>query len=180
MIASLYQSWSPAAAVSGLVCVSTSASIPWRDVPDCERKLGWVETDTLQLAAPSECDVAHQIANGDGGIVGKLPFPQRHLDRDLVRVKWIEIDGDQDHVSPIWRGLAVKHDLIVKGRIEPQPAMAMQRRIALSNPVQLGDVGRDIARGIEAAHPNFVFFGIQIFLAARQRGGLAQLEAGIH
>ena len=58
--------------------------------------------------------------------------------------------------------------------------MALQRRMVSADPVQLGDFGDDIARRVVIADPDLVFFGIQIFLAARQRGRFAKLKARIH
>src|ERR1700722_2659122 len=109
MIASLYQSGSAAVDMAAvLTCASTLAPGSRRETPNGKWNRGRVETNALQLAPPSKCGVAHQIANRDRGAVGELPLPQRHLDRDLVGVKRIEIDRYKDHVSAVRRDFAVK------------------------------------------------------------------------
>src|SRR5579883_3514681 len=111
-MASLYHRWSAASADAklprmSLAWASISAST-WRNAPNGKRKLGGIEPDALQLAMPSEIGLPHQITRGDSRAVGQAPFPQRHLDGHIVRMKWIEIDGDQDHVAPISRHFAVE------------------------------------------------------------------------
>ena len=61
----------------------------------------------MRCSLPCQVDrrVAHQIVNDDRGVVGQLPFPQRHFDRRFLDVKRIEIDGDQDHVAAAGSGL---------------------------------------------------------------------------
>ena len=98
----------------------------------------------------------------------------------LLHVMRIEADGDQDHVAVGGQRLAVEHHLVVVRRIETQPEMALQRRMALADAVERGDLGDDVAGGVVVADADLVFLRIQIFLAARQGRRLAKLEAGIH
>ena len=78
------------------------------------------------------------------------------------------------------RPLAVEQDLVVAGRIEGQARDAIcsagcGRRIRFSAVISADDVAR---RG-EVPRADLVFLGVEIFLAARQRRRLAELEAGI-
>src|ERR1700761_973555 len=98
MIASLYQRGSALAVavargfVLALVCASTSSLRRRRDSPDGKWQFRRIEPYPLQLAVPDKAALAHQIADDNGGIVAEVPFPQRDLDRRLLRHKRIEAD----------------------------------------------------------------------------------------
>ena len=93
----------------------------------------------------------------------------------------IEIDGDQYHVvAPRRQRLAVYQHVFVERIVEGEPAMALQGGVLLADAVELGDFGDDIAGRVKVAMLDFIFLGIEIFLAARQRRGLAQFETRIH
>src|ERR1700761_6679777 len=105
MMASLYQSGSPACGAAALVCVSVrtsmSGSSAGRDAPNGKRHLGRIEPDARQLAVPDKIDVAHEVAYRNRCAVGLAPFPQRHFDGRLMGMERVEIDGHKDHVAVI-------------------------------------------------------------------------------
>src|SRR5262249_11339937 len=65
-------------------------------------------------------------------------------------------------------------------RIETQSEVALQRRMALTDAIELGDLLDDVARCAVVAPTDLVFLCVQIFLAAPQSRRFANLETGIH
>src|SRR5262249_8285433 len=87
---------------------------------------------------------------------------------------------DKDHVFVRRKGLAVEEYLIVEGIVETQSEVGLQGRVGLAQAVERGDLGNDVAGRIVPANPYLILLRVEIFLPARQRRRLAQLEAGIH
>src|SRR6266436_6966228 len=67
-------------------------------------------------------------------------------------------------------------DLAVVDRGETQVAGLQQGGIALPHPVEAGDIVLDVSRLVPVAHLEFIFLGVEIFLFARDRLVLEELE----
>ncbi len=86
-------------------------------------------------------------------------------------------DRHDDAVGLIDRFLDKGDDVAVFDGNEAQLAGLLQRRVFAADAVEFADIGLDVVRPVPVAHLDLVFFGIQIFLPARNCVVLQQLEA---
>src|SRR5258707_8093937 len=99
---------------------------------------------------------------------------RRYERRTIVRVKWIQIDGNEDDVSFVPRGLGEEQDLIVVGSQKLQIEKLLQCAILATNRVDAPDELLDVSGLVPIANLDFVLLRIEIFFGARHRLVFAQ------
>src|SRR3984893_797861 len=106
---------------------------------------------------------------------GHLTAIARHANLDIAerQPEFVHVarqrDRDDDAVGLIDRFLDEADDVAVIDRNEAQIAGLLQRRVCPAGAVEIADVGLDIAWLVPVPHLDLVFFGIEIFFAARYR-----------
>src|SRR5262249_30259642 len=123
----------------------------------------WIETHVILLAAPDVLD-----------IVQKIPYDERafrrnsgKLDPAVLHMVRIEIEHNEDPIRSLSRCLAVGDDLSVVGRMEPQRAIRLQRRMLVADPIDSRDQLLDVTGAIPVAVPDLVFLRFGVFLGSR-------------
>src|SRR3546814_7799741 len=97
----------------------------------------------------------------------------------FLRVKGVETDQHDNDVRTLWRVLDVCQHLIVVAVQELDAELCLQGWILVTNAIQPGDLGNDVARCLPVAWTQLVLFRVEVFLLARQRCALAELEAAV-
>src|SRR5262249_52292132 len=99
----------------------------------------------------------------------------------LLRMMRVEIDYDEDDIGEIRRGLGIAKDVRIVGLVEAQIVVELQGWILAAGLVYPGDKVPYVSRGIPVAWLYFVFFGVEVLLAAfAERRVLAQFEAAVN
>src|SRR5215471_4035984 len=86
-------------------------------------------------------------------------------------------DGTRDRIGAVAGLLQEPNDIIVVDRQKLQIGRLMQRAVVAPDPVEPAKIILDVARLIPVARGDFVFFRVEVFLAAGNRLVLEQLEA---
>src|SRR5215204_5678115 len=137
-----------------------------------------VEEDVL-VRMPEVRFAAEEIFDLERFLWFKSPLRQRQMEPRLMSVEWIKIDDDQHPVRAIRSGLAVGGDVLVVAGVEAQIVVEVQRGMFAADGVDAGDVGDGVPWPVPIPDFVLVLLGVEVLLAARDRGVLAQLVAGV-
>src|SRR3546814_14542676 len=89
-----------------------------------------------------------------------------------------DLQHDND-VRTLWRVLDVCQHLIVVAVQELDAELCLQGWILVTNAIQPGDLGNDVARCLPVAWTQIVLFRVEVFLLARTRFAPADPEAAV-
>src|SRR3546814_7770901 len=105
---------------------------------------------------------------------------ERHLERRALRLARVERDGEQQEAREVGGARAVVQDPVVPGVVEAEIREVPQRRMGVADAVQEPDVRLDVAGTVPVPGADLVLLRVEVFLLARDRLGLAELEAVVH
>src|SRR3546814_12572762 len=97
-----------------------------------------------------------------------------------LRLARVERDGEQQEAREVGGALAVVQDPVVPGVVEAEIREVPQRRMGVADAVQEPDVRLDVAGTVPVPGADLVLLRVEVFLLARDRLGLAELEAVVH
>src|SRR5580704_5303 len=146
---------------------------------DMCRDLGRIQFDVIPAALPSVTRIRQQIVNLERLPGAYSKIFQRNVYPTGLRVFGIQIYNHEDNVRTVRARLAVGDQLIVVEWMKAQTPIALQGKIFAANLVYQRDQLFETVGPVKVPHANLIFFGFEIFLAARhQRPVLEQLEGG--
>src|SRR5262245_8962078 len=176
MIASLYQSGSSCAADGAVATASTvtfgvSVALATSHQPqNVSLTHARIETDVVPSAVPRVRRLVEEILDDERVRV------DRHLDVIVLHMMRIEVDDRVNDV--VSRAFAVRDDLGVVGRVEPQREIELQRPVLAADPIDAADELVDVARTIPVPLAILILLRVEVLLRpGPERASLAQLEA---
>ena len=89
---------------------------------------------------------------------------ERQVDHAALHVVRVDVDHRQDHVGIVRRALGVREQLVVLGRVEPQPAVGLERGILLPDSVDDRDQLAQAVGTVAIPFPRLVLLRVQVFL----------------
>src|SRR5690606_21789770 len=157
MTASLYQhgSWRNTGARFLRAIALPSGHGPY--TPYSERQMPGLDTHPLGLAVPLPGMAVHQILPLGDRLVGQPELPERQLELALLGGEGIKSSRHQNDNCLVVGTLADVQDVVITGVVGLKSEMYLQRRIVPTNPVEPGDLGYDVARGVPVARSQLVF-----------------------
>ena len=96
------------------------------------RRLSRLQRNIAPLL-PAEALASQEVLHVEGGIVGQAKPVHGKLDPRGLFVTRVQVQGDDDRVGSIRRGLGVAQNLVVLGCVEVEVLIALQRGIATAD-----------------------------------------------
>src|SRR4029453_1959866 len=128
--------------------------------------------EDVPLAGDQVFDRPHPLAR-----VTRTDLDVAEMEPELPRSLFRQRDRDRHRVAAVGGLLDEADHLLVVDLREAQPAGLQQGRVAAPDAIEAADIALDIARLVPVADLELVFLGIEIFLLARDRLVLDELES---
>ncbi len=150
------------------------ASCPAADTEDVSGASVRIERNEISGACPKKALSRKEVFHLKGFLMTDSQVVQGDINKRSLGV--VRIDGDRAKNETVLRRgrLAVEENVVVFRVVKAKICVFVKGPVFLADRIQLGDVFLDVSWRIPIAPLELVFFGIEIFLLARNRAVLSQ------
>ena len=155
------------------------ASCPTADTEDVSGASVRIERNEISGACPKKALSGKEVFHLKGFLLTDSEVVQGDINKRRLGMVRIDRDRAKNETVLCSSRLAVEEDVVVFRVVKAKICVFVKSPVFLADRIQLGDVFLDVSWRIPIAPLELVFFGIEIFLLARNRGAFAKLEPAV-